>query len=60
MIRYINTKFDGITETIDQVELEAFDSYWEFKKELNHLLHEYALSGNGSPWISSRACKDWK
>lgn len=59
MIRYINTKFDNQTETLDELNQADYSTYKEFKQELKRLVHEYTISGNGSPWVSSRACKGW-
>ena len=57
MVRYINTVLFGVKETLDELTLEDFKSYWEFKRELKRLVHEYAISGHGCPYISQRACK---
>ncbi len=57
MIRYLNTKMYGQTETIDQLNSEDFNSFKEFKQEMSRLRGEYAMCGHGSPYWSQRGCK---
>lgn len=48
-MKYINFKYNGKNETIDQCET---------RKEALYLLKEYRFDGN-QYWISSRKCKNW-
>ena len=58
MIRYLNTKLYGQTETIDQLDSKDFKSYSEFRKEQQRLRGEYQLcGGHGAPYWSQRGCK---
>ena len=45
MTRYINFKTSQGVETVDQLERQDFETYREFKIELNRLLTEYRLAG---------------
>lgn len=56
MTRYINIKTSHGVETVDQLERIDFESYKEFKLELNRLLTEYRLSGM-AVYISQRQAK---
>jgi len=50
-MRYINYKYNGENETIDQC-----DSF----KEAVYLLGEYKMADpSGDYWISNRKCKGW-
>lgn len=58
MIRYLNTKLNGITETIDQVDYADFNSYKEFRDYQKYLVNEYNLCGDyGDLYWSQRGCK---
>lgn len=58
MIRYLNTKLNGQTETIDQLDSDDFNNYTEFKKEQKRLKVEYQLyGGHGDLYWSQRGCK---
>ena len=58
MIKYLNTKLYGQTETIDQLDSKDFKTYAEFRKELSRLKGEYyKASGHGAPYWSQRGCK---
>lgn len=57
MIKYLNTKIYGKTETIDQLDSKDFINIIEYKKARMHLLNEYRIAGYGSPYWSSRKCK---
>tara|TARA_R110002126_G_C10402221_1_gene495994 strand:+ start:747 stop:926 length:180 start_codon:yes stop_codon:yes gene_type:complete len=59
MIRYLNTKLNGVIETLDSLERNDFATYKEFIKEIKRLKHEYIISGYGGVYISQRACKDY-
>jgi len=56
MTRYINLKTNQGVETVDQLDRQDFNTYTEFKKELNRLLMEYRLSGM-AVYISQRQSK---
>ena len=53
MIRYINFKGNHGVETVDELDRNDFESYKDFKKELNRLLTEYRLAGM-NVYISQR------
>lgn len=56
MIRYINRKGQGYTETVDEFPFNTREE----RKEARRCLSEYILSDNSaSYWLSQRACKDW-
>jgi hypothetical protein len=58
MIRYLNTKLNGVTETLDSVSLSDFKDYDEFRKYKKYLISEYCLAGgHGVMYWSQRACK---
>lgn len=58
MIRYLNTKLDGRTETLDQVNSEDFKTFKEFRDYQRYLISEYNLAGNyGLMYWSQRGCK---
>lgn len=56
MTRYINLKTNYGVETVDQLERKDFETYREFKAELNRLITEYRLAGM-SVYISQRQSK---
>lgn len=56
MTRYINLKTNYGVETVDQLERKDFETYREFKAELNRLITEYRLAGM-SVYISQRQAK---
>lgn len=56
MTRYINFKGSNGVETVDELSRQDFNTYTEFKKELNRLLTEYRLAGM-SVYISQRKSK---
>jgi len=55
---YLNLKTNYGTETVDQVNREDFNSFKEYKAELNRLIYEYHICGM-PVYKSQRACKDW-
>lgn len=58
MIRYLNTKLNGTTETIDQLNTDDFNNFKEFRAEQRRLQNEYNLAGgHGAPYWSQRECK---
>ncbi len=58
MKRYLNTKLNGTTETIDQLDSADFASSKEFKAERVRLLNEYSrVGGFGNMYWSQRKCK---
>jgi hypothetical protein len=58
MIRYLNTKLNGITETLDSVDYADFHDYAEFRAYQKYLMSEYCLAGgHGDMYWSQRACK---
>ena len=62
MIRYIQRKdlqFNDL-ETVDELNKNDFNSFIEFRKELNRLRIEYNLIDSSACYYTSqRACKDW-
>ena len=59
MIRYLNTKFDNTTETLDQLDSDDFNSYQEFVKAKRFLANEYRLAGGfGAVYWSQLPCKN--
>lgn len=58
-MRYFNLKSVYGTETIDQINPKDFQSFAEYRKELNMLIREYRLSGM-NVYISQRCTNDWK
>ena len=60
MIRYLNTKINGETETITFVDFNKFKSVRDARKEMNRLIIEYNKAGNhGSLYWSQRKCKGY-
>ena len=58
MIRYLNTKLNGTTETIDQLDSNDYESFKEFKQAMKYLIGEYELAGgHGDLYWSQRGCK---
>lgn len=58
MIRYLNTKLNGNTETIDQLDSNDYESFKEFKQAMTYLIGEYRLAGgHGDLYWSQRGCK---
>lgn len=58
-MRYFNLKSVYGTETIDQIDPKDFNSFAEYRKELNMLIREYRLAGM-NVYISRRCTNDWK
>jgi hypothetical protein len=56
MTRYINIKTSQGVETVDQLDRQDFESYKEFKIELNRLITEYKLAGM-SVYISQKQAR---
>lgn len=58
MIRYLNTKINGNTETVDQLDSNDYESFKEFKQAMKYLISEYRLAGgHGDLYWSQRGCK---
>jgi hypothetical protein len=58
MIRYLNTKSNGATETVDQVDSKDFKAFRLFRKYQRYLIGEYQLAGgHGDLYWSQRGCK---
>lgn len=58
MIRYLNTKINGNTETVDQLDSNDYESFKEFKQAMKYLIGEYHLAGgHGDLYWSQRGCK---
>ena len=58
MIRYLNVKLYGITETVDHLDSRDFKSIREFKQEKQRVLSEYRTAfKDGDPYWSQRKCK---
>lgn len=58
-MRYFNLKSVYGTETIDQIDPKDFNSFAEYRKELNMLIREYRIAGMNI-YISRRCTNDWK
>ena len=58
MIKYLNMKTNYGIETVDDLDSEDFNTYKEFKVELNRLVSEYSMA-NMNVYISSRPDKTW-
>lgn len=56
---YINTKCNGIVETIDEFTQLATQTYSEFKKYVSAMIKEYTIAGT-DVYKSSRCTNDWK
>ena len=56
VMRYINIKYNGITETIDQFQTKTKED----RKELRRCFKEYLISYSGQIWISQRCTKEWR
>jgi hypothetical protein len=57
MKRYIQFKYNGNLETIDEMEINTRED----KKELKELVRNYRLAYNvGEIYTSSRPCKNWR
>lgn len=57
-MKYFNIKTQYGVETIDQLNINDFNDWREFRKELARLKNEYHLAGM-QVYISQRPCKDW-
>ena len=58
MIRYLNTRLKGNTETIDQLDSNDYKSLKEFRQAMKYLIGEYRLAGgHGDLYWSQRGCK---
>jgi len=58
MIRYLNTKLYGKTETIDQLDSNDYPDFKSFRAEQKRLMSEYNLArGHGTLYWSQRGCK---
>ena len=58
MITYFNIKTIYGVETIDHLNKSEFDTWKEYKKELNRLKNEYILSGL-NVYLSQRSQKNY-
>ena len=59
MKKYINTKFNNVVETIDQVDRADFNSYTDFRKEVKRLVSEYSMAYNQYCYSSKKSDKNW-
>ena len=60
-MRYINMKYRGKTETIDQLDPKDFNSYKEFRKELKYVLQEYIRAYyHCEVYVSQRCTNCWQ
>lgn len=57
-MRYFNLNTIYGVETIDEISPKDFESYKEFKKELNRLIKEYRIAGMNI-YVSQRCTNDW-
>jgi hypothetical protein len=57
-MKYFNIKTEYGIETIDQLNINDFNDWREFRKELARLKKEYHLVGM-NVYISQRATKEW-
>ena len=58
-MRYFNLNTIYGVETIDEISPKDFESYKEFKKELNRLIKEYRIAGINI-YVSQRCTNEWK
>ncbi len=57
MKKYINVKFDGVVETVDQFDYNTKEE----RKECKRCLKEYNISDSSNYYyLSSRAAKEWR
>ena len=56
---YFNLKTNYGVETVDELSQSDFNSYREFRKELNRLISEYHMAGM-AVYSSQRCTNDWK
>ncbi len=61
MIRYLNTKLNGTTETIDSLDSSDYLTTKEFRQEQRRLTVEYNMAGGfGDLYWSQRCTNDYK
>lgn len=58
MKRYFNIKSVYGVETVEELNRNDFNSYKDFRKELNKLKTEYIISGM-NVYVSQRSDKTW-
>jgi hypothetical protein len=58
MKTYFNTKTNGETETVDELDSVDFTTFRDFLNERRRLLKEYHLAGM-HVYRSQRCTKDW-
>lgn len=54
--RYIQLRYNGQTETIDEFDYNT----QEERKEAHRCLNEYRILGGGYYYLSQRCTNDWK
>ena len=60
MVRYLNTKINGTTETVDSLNSNDFKTLREFFQEKRRLIFEYNLAGgHGNLYWSQRSVKGY-
>lgn len=59
MTVYLNMVSSHGRETVDELSRGDFDTYKDFRKELQRLIGEYRLCGM-NVYRSSRCCGNWK
>jgi hypothetical protein len=57
-MKYFNLKTTHGVETVDQININDFKTWQEYKLELRRLIQEYRICGM-DVYISQRACKDY-
>ena len=57
-MKYFNLKTSHGVETVDQININDFKTWQEYKLELRRLIQEYRMCGM-YVYISQRACKDY-
>lgn len=61
MIRYINTKTSQGIETLEEINLNEFNNYSEFRKAVKTLVNDYTKAFHGKQvYSSSRSTNDYK
>ena len=56
---YFNMRGNYGVETVDEISRADFNTYKEYRKELNSMLSNYRLCGM-PVYTSQRCTKDWK
>jgi hypothetical protein len=56
---YFNTKSCYGVETVDEITTTDFETYKDFRKELNSMLSNYHISGI-NVYTSNRCTNEWK